>query len=215
MPFLHYTLQFWPRVTDALLALYPSVLDQASLMPFLHCTLQFGPRVTYALLPLYPSFLTKSHWCPYALLPVHPSILTMSHLYPSSTIPFSFDQESLMSFLHYTLQFWPRVTYPFLHYTLQFGPRVTYALLPLYPSILTKSSIPFNSDHESLEALLALYPSIGTKSHLSVPFFHYTLQLVMFCFPCVELSRIQDNGDTLKGSQKHVQVRIDTKWHIL
>ena len=184
--------QFWPKVTDV-----PSVWTKCHLYP--SCTTPFSLDQA-SLMPFLHYTLQFWPRVTYALLPLYPSIWTKSHL----SVPF-----------HYTLQFWPRVTYPFLHYTLQFGLRVTYALLPLYPSILTKSSIPFNSDHESLEALLALYPSIWTKSNLSVPFFHYTLQLVMLCFSCVELSRIQDNGDTLKGSQKHVQVRIDTKWHIL
>ena len=79
-----------------------------------------------------------------------PLILTMNYLHPSCTIPFNLDQEPLE---------------PFLHYALQFGPRVTCALLALYPSSLTKShlcpscTIPFNLDQESL-----------------MSFLHYTLQ---------------------------------------
>ena len=110
-----------------------------------------------ALLALYPSVLTKSHLYPSCT--IYPSVLTKSHLCPSCSIPFNFDQESLM---------------PFLHYTLQFGPRVTYALLALYPSILTKSHLYPSILTKSHLALLVLYPSVLTKSHLcpfhSIPF---------------------------------------------
>ena len=129
----------------------PLNFDQESLMPFLHYTPQFWPRVTYALLALYPSIFTVT----YALLALYPSILTKSHLCPSCTIPFNLDQESLMPFLHYTLQFWPRVTY---------------ALLALYPSILTKSylcpscTVPFSFDQESL----TVCPSVTVRSWLAV-----------------------------------------------
>ena len=132
MPFLHYTLQFWPRVTYALLPLYPSIWTK-SLMPFFHYTLQFGSSVTYALLTLYPSVLTKSHLCPsstipfnldqeslISALPLYPSVLTKSHWCPSCTLPFSFDQGSLISSC--TILFnldWVSLM-PFFHYTLQF-----------------------------------------------------------------------------------------------
>ena len=77
----------------------------------------------YALLALYPSIWTKSQLCPSCTIPFN---WTKNQLCPSCTIPFNLDQESLI---------------PFLHYTLQFGPRVTYALLALYPSIWTKSHL--------------------------------------------------------------------------
>ena len=97
--------------------------------------------VTYAL--LYTSILTKSYLYPSCTTALY--ILTKSHLCPLCTIPFTSDQESLIPFLHYTLQFWPRVTY---------------ALFVLYPSLLTKShlyptcTIPFNFDQESLMPFL-------------------------------------------------------------
>ena len=134
MHFLHCTLQFWPRVTYTLLALY---------------TLQFWPRVTvtYALLLLYPSILTKSHLCLSCTIPFN---FDQKSPCISCSIPFSFDQESLMPFLHYTLQFWPKS-----HLCLS---------CTIYPSILTKSHLAF----------LVVYPSVLTKSHLcpfhSIPF---------------------------------------------
>ena len=138
MPFLHYTLPFWPSHLCSSCTV-PFNFDQESLMSFLHCTHQFWPRVTYALLALYPSILTKSHLC------------------PSCTVPINFDQRSLMPFLHYTLQVWPRVTYAqsctvpinfdqgslmlFLHYNLQFWARIT-LILPCSLHDLNISSSP-------------------------------------------------------------------------
>ena len=97
MPFLHYILKLWPRVTY---------------MPFLYYILTFWPGVTYTLLALYLQFWPRV--CTYALHALYPSILTKSHLCPSCTIPFNFDQESLMPNVHVC-------TYvPFLHFAFPF-----------------------------------------------------------------------------------------------
>ena len=98
MPFLHYILKLWPRVTY---------------MPFLYYILTFWPGVTYTLLALYLQFWPRV--CTYALHALYPSILTKSHLCPSCTIPFNFDQESLMPNVHVC-------TYvPFLHFAFPFA----------------------------------------------------------------------------------------------
>ena len=99
-----------------------------------------------------------------------PLILTKS----SCTIPFSFDQETLMPFLHYTLQVWPRVTY---------------ALLALYPSILTKHHLCpsctittiFNTNHISSPPCKA-----ATVGHLLLSWWGFTVSfsfLFLFTYP--------------------------------
>ena len=142
----------------------PFNFDQESLtcMPFLHYALQFWPSLNYALLALCPSILTKSELC------------------PSCTIPFSFDQEPLTPFLHYTLLDQESLM-PVLHYTHQFGPsQLCPSCTIICPSILTKSIMPFL--HYALQfwpgqlcpSCTIICPSILTKSIM--PFLHYTLQ---------------------------------------